>query len=161
MIAFPTRRAALAGAVCASLAFTAARGQPLPAARPLSDAQLQKILDIMAAAGAIRPIVANVVSVLGIGRDDQALTCVQIAYSTDGKHDHTIGKLENQLGYVLSFQSYGQVQHVYYADNTLTFMRAVTVDDVHGVALVPEAIARSEMDGELTFWAKAVDADFK
>ncbi len=124
---------------------------------PLSDAQLQKLLSAMAAAGRVRQIGLQITALLGAGGEDEVLTCVQIKYE-DGKRTHTFAK---QKGYRVGLRDDAGVLHIYFANLGFDLSGAIDETDDQDLEPVPLEAARPGLEAELKFWAKAADNDFK
>ncbi len=144
------------------LALASSRGlaQATPAVRPLTDAQFKTILDLLAAAGAVRQIGAQITATLGAGPEDEPLTCVMIRYD-DGERSHAFAKLQDEKGFLLSVREEGGASHIYYADNALALIRSVDEDEDQGLSLASNAIAQTGLDAELVFWARKADTNFQ
>jgi len=152
------RRSFIVGLLIAAAA-SRVIAQPAPGPRPLTDAQFKKILDAMAAAGAVRQIGAQITATLGAGPEDEPLTCVMIRYD-EGKQSHAFAKLQDERGFLLSVREEGGNSHIYYADSALKLIRSLDEDDNQGLSLAPNVIAQTGLDAELTFWARKADANF-
>ena len=147
------------GGLVATFAASAAMAQTAPMARPMTDVQLKKVLDLMAAAGAVRQIGAQITATLGAGPEDEPLTCVMVRYD-DGKESHAFAKLQDERGYLISFREKGGASHIYFTDNALKLIRSVDEDEDLGLSLASNLIAQTGLDAELTFWARKADANF-
>jgi hypothetical protein len=154
------RRGFIIGLAAASTLAPMALAQTRPQVRPMTDAQLKKILDLMAASGAVRQIGAQITATLGAGPEDEPLTCVIIRYD-EGKQSHAFAKLQDDRGFLLSLRAEGGGSHIYFADNALSLIRAVDEDEDEGLSLVPNVVAQSGLDAELVFWARKADANFQ
>ena len=154
------RREFIGGLAATALAAPLAIAQSRPAARPLSEGQLRKILDLMASSGAVRQIGAQITATLGAGPEDEPLTCVMLRFD-EGKLSHAFAKLQDERGFLVSLREDSGGSHIYYTDNALTLIRSVDEDEDQGLSLAPNAIAQPGLDAELTFWARKADANFQ
>ena len=148
------------GGLAAFCAVSSAAAQTTPAPRPITGAQLKKVLDLMAVAGSVRQISAQITATLGAGPEDQPLTCVMVRYD-EGKESHAFAKLQDERGYLISFREKDGASHIYFADGDLTLIRAVDEDEDQSLSLATNAAAQPGLDAELVFWAKKADANFQ
>ena len=153
------RRGFISG-LAAAFARSMARAQTRPDVRPITDLELKKLLDLMAAEGAVRQIGAQITATLGAGPEDLPLTCVMIRYD-EGSRSHAFAKLQDERGYLLSVREEGGASHIFFADNALKLIRSLDEDEDQGLSLAPNVIAQAGLDAELTFWARKADANFQ
>jgi hypothetical protein len=142
-----------------ALAALPVMAQPAPAPRPLTDAQLKKVLDLMAATGAVRQIGSQITATLGAGPEDAPLTCVMVRYD-EGKQSHAFAKLQDEGGFLISFREAGGGSHIYFTDNALRLIRSVDEDEDQGLSLAANNAAQAGLDAELIYWAGKADANF-
>jgi hypothetical protein len=153
-------RRSFIGGLAAAFTASMATAQPKPAVRPTTDAELKKLLDLMATQGAVRQIGAQITATLGAGPEDEPLTCVIIRYD-EGKQSHAFAKLQDERGFLISVREEGGASHIYFTDNDLKLIRSVDEDEDLGLSLAPNVIAQTGLDAELAFWARKADANFQ
>jgi len=152
-------RRSFVGGLILALAAWPAMAQPAPSGRPLTDVEFKKILDLLASAGAVRQLGAQITATLGAGPEDEPLTCVLIRYD-EGRQSHAFAKLQDERGFLISIRDEGGASHIYFTDNALKLIRSLDEDEDQGLSLAPNVIAQTGLDAELTFWAKKADANF-
>jgi len=154
----PERRGFLCG-LAAACAAPSAIAQVKSAAPLLNSDELKKILDTMAASGAVRQIGNLITGMLGAAPEDEPLSCVMLRFD-EGKETHAFAKLQDNRGYILSFRDKSGASRIYFADNALKLVSALDEDEQHGLDPLIATAAQSSFNAELTYWARKADADF-
>lgn len=125
--------------------------------RPISDAQFKKILDDMAANGAVRAVPTRLTKALGLTKGDEVLTLRRVGYRDDKKLTHTLMRLENDRGYLFAFSA-PSVIYFYNVSKDLNTITAAIKDTIpSGITMLSKDEAQKGLDTELAFFATIAD----